>query len=221
MIELKQVSKAFGFGHSRIEVLKQIDLRVEPGTLTVLLGRSGSGKSTLVNLIGGLDRPDTGTVEAFGNRLEAMDAEQLAGYRLNHVGLVFQFFNLLPTLSLRDNAAIAGQLKGYSAEAIERRVDQALQQVGLTDQADRMPHEASGGEIQRAAIARALIAGPDIILADEPTGNLDTGNREAVAQIFHDLVRKDRRTVLMVTHDESLTAIADRVLHLENGRLSG
>lgn len=219
MIELKNISKSFGVGHSLVRVLDNIHLRIEPETLNIFLGRSGSGKSTLLNLIAGIDRPDTGAITVMDRLITGENSEQLADFRLNHVGLIFQFFNLLPTLSLKENVALAGHLKSLPEKEIEKRVQKALQQVNLTEEAGRMPHEASGGEIQRAAIARALINEPDIILADEPTGNLDEKNRELVAEIFRALVRDQKKTVLMVTHDSSFSSLGDRVFRLENGRL--
>lgn len=219
MIELKNISKSFGNGHSLVRVLEDIHLRVEPQTLNIFLGRSGSGKSTLLNLIAGIDRPDTGSIAIMNRLITIENSEQLAEFRLNHIGLIFQFFNLLPTLSLKENIALAGHLKNLPEKEIEKRVQKALGQVNLTDEAERMPHEASGGEIQRAAIARALINEPGIILADEPTGNLDEKNRELVAEIFRSLVKEQKKTVLMVTHDPSFSELGDRVFRLENGRL--
>lgn len=220
VIEVKNLSKSFGSGHSLVQVLSAIRFQIKPGTFSIFLGRSGSGKSTLLNLLAGLERPDKGTIEILGHDLSRRSPEQLADFRLKHLGLVFQFFNLLPTLTLRENVELAGRLKELPAREIRARADAALEQVRLSGESGRMPHEASGGEIQRAAIARALVHDPDIILADEPTGNLDAHNREAVAAIFSDLVRIRKKTLLMVTHDASFNALGDRVFRLENGRLS-
>lgn len=220
MIHINNISKSFGKGHSSVKVLDDISASITAQSLNVILGRSGSGKSTLLNLIAGLEKPDFGSIEILNQKATAFTPEQFAAFRLKHIGLVFQFFNLLPTLNLEDNIALAGHLNMLPKSVIRERVQSALEKVGLVSEAGRMPHEASGGEIQRAAIARALINEPDIILADEPTGNLDAKNRESVAAIFKDLVDREGKTVLIVTHDASFEDISDHIFRIKNGRLS-
>lgn len=219
MIRIHKVSKSFGEDHATVRVLDAVEGVIKPGTLNIFLGRSGSGKSTLLNILAGLEKPDQGFVEILGQNITNLDTEAMARFRLDHMGLVFQFFNLLPTLSLAENVALAGHLKKMPRGELKERVQGALESVSLTGQAGRLPHQASGGEIQRAAIARALINSPDIILADEPTGNLDEKNGADVAGIFKDLVQRAGKTVLIVTHDSSFEKHADHVFRLENGRL--
>jgi len=219
IIRIENISKSFGSGHSLLTVLEGLSAEIEPNSFNVFFGRSGSGKSTLLNLIAGLEKPNHGFIEILGKRVTDLTLDQLAEFRLCHMGIVFQFFNLLPTLSIEDNVGLTGHLKGLNASETRKRVHSALEKVGLLGESRRMPHEASGGEIQRAAIARSLVSDPDVILADEPTGNLDAKNREAVAEIFKNLVQREKKTVLMVTHDTSFESLADRVFRIENGRL--
>lgn len=219
LIRIENVSKSFGQGHAQLTVLDGVSADIAPQSFNIFLGRSGSGKSTLLNLIAGLEKPASGFIEILNKRVTDLTPDQFADFRLRHIGMVFQFFNLLPTLSLEENVGLAGHLRGLSRAEITKRVQSAMEKVGLLGESKRMPHEASGGEIQRAAIARALVSEPDLILADEPTGNLDAKNREAVVEIFKNLVRREKKTVLMVTHDTSFERLADQVFRLENGRL--
>lgn len=219
MIELKKVTKSYAWGSQKVHVLNNLNLKIPQGSFTVILGRSGSGKSTILNLMAGLDRPESGEILFQNEPLLEKSQEELADFRLAHVGLVFQFFNLLPTLNLEQNVRIPGQLAELSEREITKRAKNALKLVGLTRQADRMPHQASGGEIQRAAIARALLNEPELILADEPTGNLDKKNREKVLEILHKLSAKEKKTVVVVTHDSSFESICDKLYRLEDGKL--
>lgn len=214
MIRLEQVEKAYlGAG----PVLRGASLALDRGELGVLLGRSGSGKSTLLNIIAALERPDAGTVRVAGRDLAAMGQDTAAGFRLLEVGIVFQFFNLLPTLTLRDNVALPAALAGRGAVEARKLSDRWLERVGLSDAAPRMPHEASGGEIQRAAVARAFVNAPKVVLADEPTGNLDVSSGERVIELFRSLAHDENATVLIVTHDPSVERSADRVFRLVEG----
>ena len=182
-------------------------------------GRSGSGKSTFLNLLAGLDQPASGTIEVDGNTLSQHSSEDLADYRLKKVGIVFQFFNLLPTLTIYENVSLPGRLMGTENVFLQKRIQKCLDLVGITPLSQRLPHEVSGGEIQRAAIARAMINEPKIVLADEPTGNLDDSNREIVTRIFKDLTQNEKITLLVVTHDKAFTSFADSVYRPVDGKL--
>lgn len=220
MLHVDSVTKSFTAGASHRQLFSEVSFELRAGTFTVLLGRSGSGKSTLLNLIAGLDRPDTGRIIVDGKDLTRLGGEQLAAYRLRSVGLVFQFFNLLPTLTLSENIALPALLAGKDSRAVRLQVERSVAAVDLGGAAARLPHQVSGGELQRAAIARALVNEPLLLLADEPTGNLDEANALGVIRLFTELARERGATLLVVTHDRSLTEGADRVLELTNGTLS-
>src|SRR3954471_20429733 len=209
--------KAFGEGRAARRVLDGTDLDVARGEIVAVLGRSGSGKSTLLHVLGGLDRPQAGTVEVAGERVTGAGERRLSALRRRHVGFVFQFFHLLPELSGEANVLLAGRVRGAHPEASERGVA-LIERLGLREVAGSLPHQLSGGEQQRFAIARALVNDPALLLADEPTGNLDG---EAAAEVLR-LLRAgadEGRAVVMVTHEAAATAIADRVLRLDEGKL--
>jgi ABC-type lipoprotein export system ATPase subunit len=193
-----------------------VTLEVDAGEVIAVLGRSGSGKSTLLHLLGGLDRPDAGQIILAGRDLTAQKPRALARTRLRHVGFVFQSFHLIEELSGEENVLLPARLPGAGRDG-ERRAGRLIGELGLTEIAHRRPHELSGGEQQRLAIARALVNDPDVVLADEPTGNLDHENGGAVLALLRNL---SRRAVVIVTHEPEAAAIADRVLHLRDGRLS-
>jgi putative ABC transport system ATP-binding protein len=219
MIEIKNLSKSYGSKHSKIQVLKNFNLNLSPESLSVFYGKSGCGKSTLLNLLGRLDEVDEGEIIIDGKNICALTAEQAARFRLRNMGIVFQFFNLLPTLTLEENISIPGYLNKIHPKELKQRVQDSLKMTGLCSAAKRLPHQASGGEIQRAAIARSLINHPKIILADEPTGNLDENNKVQVMSIFKNLVLEKKITVIVVSHDESFSEICDHVFRLESGSL--
>jgi ABC-type lipoprotein export system ATPase subunit len=217
MVRAHGLVKSFGEGRAARRVLDGADLAVAAGEVVAVLGRSGSGKSTLLHLLGGLDRPEAGTVELGGERVTGASERALSALRRRRVGFVFQFFHLLPELTGEANVLLAGRVRGAHPDA-ERRGRELVDRLGLRPVADSLPHQLSGGEQQRFAIARALVNDPAVLLADEPTGNLDT---EAGAQVLG-LLRAgadEGRAVVLVTHETAAAGIADRVLRLEDGRL--
>ena len=223
MISLRHVGKVFRDGETEHVVLRDLDLEVARGEFVAVVGPSGSGKSTLLYLTGALDADFEGEAEVAGRRLRDLGARERATFRNQSVGFVFQSFNLLPALTALENVMLPGLLSPAGAPApspgeLRSRSTEALRRVGLADKAGRLPARLSGGERQRVAIARALLARPSVLLADEPTGNLDATSGALVIELFHGLVR-DGMTLLVVTHEERVSAAAGRVLHLEGGRL--
>jgi len=220
MIELRQVSKIFD-GKRKVTALAGIDLRVAPGEMVSIVGPSGSGKSTLLNLIGGLDRPSAGEISIEGRSLSALDDDELTRLRRDKIGFVFQFFNLLPSLSCLENVALPLHLRGWGRRQAAGRARALLELVGLAERLEHLPEELSGGERQRVAIARALSVYPPIVLADEPTGNLDTQTGAEILTLVHDLHDRLGTTVLIVTHDVSVAQSCPRTLELRDGRIVG
>jgi len=216
-LALEQVSKRFRRGHEDVVALAGVDLRLEPGEFLALVGPSGSGKSTLLHVAGGLDSPDTGRVLVGGTDLAALSAAQRARLRRRHVGFVFQFFHLIPTLSVVENVALPLLLDGV--RGAERRARAMLDRVGVGHRATHLPGELSGGEMQRTAIARALVAEPELVLADEPTGNLDSATGAAILDLLAAQVADTGAAMLMVTHDVGAAARADRIVSLRDGKL--
>jgi putative ABC transport system ATP-binding protein len=217
-IELKNVTKTYHQGDTSVVALDRLDLRVREGEFLAVTGKSGCGKSTLINIIGGLDSPDHGQVVVKGEDLGQMDDRRLTLFRRDRVGIIFQFFNLLPILTLEENIALPFLLK-ESSNTVEARVDRLLRQMDLLDRRTHRPHELSGGEMQRVAICRALVNDPEIILADEPTGNLDSSAGSRVLEILRRLKKEEGKTILLVTHSQEGAAIADRILRMQDGRL--
>ncbi len=223
MISLRHVGKVFRDGETEHVVLRDLDLEVARGEFVAVVGPSGSGKSTLLYVTGALDADFEGEVEVAGRRLRDLGARERATFRNRSVGFVFQSFNLLPALTALENVMLPGLLAPAGAPApspgeLRTRSAEALRRVGLADKAGRRPARLSGGERQRVAIARALLARPSVLLADEPTGNLDAASGASVIELFHGLVQEGM-TLLVVTHEERVSAAAGRVLHLEAGRL--
>ena len=217
MVTARGLVKTFGDGRAARRVLDGAELEVEAGEIVVVLGRSGSGKSTLLHVLGGLDRPEAGVVEVAGARVTGTGERQLSALRRRHIGYVFQFFHLLPELTGEANVLLAGRVRGADADALAR--GRALvDRLGLRPVAESLPHQLSGGEQQRFAIARALVNDPALLLADEPTGNLDVEAGAAVLALLRELAAEGR-AVVMVTHEATAAAIADRVLRLDGGRL--
>jgi putative ABC transport system ATP-binding protein len=214
-IRLSAVTKAYG----EHVVLDRIDLAIEPGEFLVLIGRSGSGKSTLLKLIGALDAPDSGTIEFGPRRLDAMRERERALFRRRRMGFVFQFFNLIPTLTAAENIRLPLALNGLDKAEIERRIASLLEELGLEACGDRYPEELSGGEQQRVAIARAVAHAPGLVLADEPTGNLDLETAERVLALLDETCRKRGATLVMATHGREVIGLADRVVTIRNGKL--
>jgi ABC-type lipoprotein export system ATPase subunit len=217
LVEARGLVKVHGRGRAARRVLDGVDIGLRAGELVALVGPSGSGKSTLLHLIGGLDRPDAGRLTVAGVRVETARERTLADLRRRHIGFVFQFFHLIPELTGAENVQLAARMNGRNG-AGRRRADRLIEDLGLGEVGGSRPHELSGGEQQRFALARALVNDPSLILADEPTGNLDS---EAGAQVLALLRRLagEGRAVLLVTHDHDATASADRVLSLRDGRL--
>ena len=219
MVRIEDLHKHYVEAGRTRTVLDGVNASIRRGEFVVLLGPSGSGKSTLLNLVAGIDRPDSGRVEVAGVGLHELNERERTLFRRRHLGFVFQFFNLLPTLTVLENLLLPIELKGRVDEGARRSALDLLARVGLDDRADAFPDRLSGGEQQRIAIARALVHEPDLILADEPTGNLDPETGERVLALINTLVRDEGRTLLAVTHSREVAASADRILRLDRGRL--
>ena len=221
IISISKVVKGYARGKQRVEVLHALDLEVESGEFLALMGPSGSGKTTLLNLIGGLDRPDSGEITVVGERLDKLSSNQLARWRARNVGFIFQFYNLLPVLSAERNVEVPLLLTKLSGKERKRNVAAALELVGLADRAKHKPAELSGGQAQRVAIARALVSDPKILVCDEPTGDLDRETSESILDLLQVLNREHAKTIVMVTHDPRAADHASRRLYVDKGSLVG
>src|SRR5690242_3248183 len=220
LIRLAKVSKSFD-GKRKVTALDAVDLYIARGEMVSIVGPSGSGKSTLLNLIGGLDHPSSGEIEIDGARLSGLSDDDLTRVRRDKIGFIFQFFNLLPTLSSMENVSIPLHLRGWPNKKIQERATELLNLVGLSSRSDHLPDELSGGERQRVAIARALSVYPPILLADEPTGNLDTHTGAEILKLMRDLHERFGSTVLVVTHDMSVAESCPRTISLRDARVIG
>lgn len=219
VLKATNLSKTFGSGESAVYAVSDVSLEVPPGELILIKGPSGSGKTTLLSILGGLMRPDTGTVELAGKQITGLGEGALAEMRARSIGFVFQAYNLLGALTVEENILFPARLvPGNYAKAKQQSGD-LIERLGLAHRAKARPHQLSGGEKQRVAVARALINDPPLILADEPTGNLDSERGSEVAMLLHDIAREDKRAVVIVTHDQRIEDIADRVLWLEDGKI--
>ncbi|MFC4493397.1 ABC transporter ATP-binding protein [Streptomyces ovatisporus] len=214
-VRLRGVTKTYGAGEAAVHALRGVDLHVEPGELVVVLGPSGSGKTTLLNVLGGIEAPDGGSAEVSGVELTGRRPRELAGFRREHIGFVFQFFNLVPTLTARENVEVMVELTGRGER---REAVGLLESVGLGDRLDSFPAQLSGGQQQRVAIARALATDPDLLLADEPTGALDVATGKSVLRLLQQ-TNREGRGVLMVTHNAAIAQIAHRVVTMRDGRV--
>jgi len=212
---LRGVTKTFGEGPTAVQAVRETDLTISPGELVVVLGQSGSGKTTLLNLVGGIEQPTSGELVVAGRRLGELDDRDLTEFRREHVGFVFQFFNLIPTLTARENVELVVELTGSKGAD----VDSVLAEVGLAERADHFPGTMSGGEQQRVAIARAVAKRPPLLLCDEPTGALDLETGRQVLGVLADLRASHDMTILMVTHNAVIGEMADRVLHMRSGEV--
>jgi putative ABC transport system ATP-binding protein len=219
LIEIRNLSKSYRRGGQLIPVLQRIDLDIERREFLALMGPSGSGKSTLMNLIAGIDRADAGTIRVDGTAITALDDAALAHWRAAHVGFVFQFYNLIPVLSALENVELPLHLTGLSRRERRQHAEAVLRLVGLADRADHRPGQLSGGQQQRVAIARAIVTDPAVIVADEPTGDLDRVSAAEILDLMQGLVRDYGKTVVMVTHDPRAAERARRVRHLDKGVL--
>lgn len=213
-LEIHQVTKAFGSGDSRIQVLKGIDLEIRQGEFCVLLGPSGSGKSTLLNIIGGIDQADSGGIYVNGEAMADMNEKRLTIYRRKHLGYIFQMYNLIPNLTVRENIEVGAYLGDNPLS-----VDELLDTLGLTKHQKKLPNQLSGGQQQRCAIGRAIVKNPDILLCDEPTGALDYNTSKEILKLIETVNQKYGNTVVMVTHNDAIKDMADRVVKLRDGMI--
>jgi len=219
LAELRGVSRTYQKGKERVEVLHELDLDIPAGDFIAIMGPSGSGKTTLLNLLGGLDQPSSGTVNVGGAELSSMSNNQLSNWRSTHVGFVFQFYNLLPVLTAQKNVELPLLLTNFSGKERAQRAAIALDIVGLTNRAKHLPRELSGGEEQRVAIARAIVSDPNLLLCDEPTGDLDRETADEILKLLQILNSEHGKTIVMVTHDAQAAEYAKRTLHVDKGQL--
>lgn len=217
MIEIKGVTKSFG----SLQVLKGIDLCIEKGEIVSIVGPSGAGKTTLLQILGTLDKPDNGSVVVDGIETSTLSTNKLSEFRNKHLGFVFQFHQLLPEFTAIENIMIPAYIAGMKPKEARSRAEELLAFMGLSDRATHKPNELSGGEKQRVAVARALMNNPAVILADEPSGSLDSKNKEELHKLFFELRDKFGQTFVIVTHDETLATLTDRTIHLKDGRIVG
>lgn len=220
LVEARGVEKVFHRGSEEIHVLHELDLEIPRGEFFALMGPSGSGKSTLLNLIGGLDRPSAGTVIVGGENIDSMSERKLAAWRARHVGLVFQFYNLMPVLTAARNVELPLLLTGLNKAERKRHVEAALEVVGLSHRKSHYPKQLSGGEQQRTGIARAIVTDPTLLLCDEPTGDLDRKSGDEILDLLEALNRQHDKTIIMVTHDPHAAARAARTLYMNEGNLT-
>lgn len=213
-LELNQIKKSFGSGENRVQVLKGIDLAVEKGEFCVLLGPSGSGKSTLLNILGGIDRADSGDILIDDERMADMNEKALTLYRRRHLGYIFQMYNLIPNLTVRENIEVGAYLSRRPLD-----VDELLHLLGLWDHRGKLPNQLSGGQQQRTSIGRAIVKNPDILLCDEPTGALDYKTSKEILKLIETVNQKYGNTVIMVTHNDAIRLMADRVVRLRDGAI--
>lgn len=213
-LELNQIKKSFGSGENRVQALKGIDLAVEKGEFCVLLGPSGSGKSTLLNILGGIDRADSGDILIDGERMADMNEKALTLYRRRHLGYIFQMYNLIPNLTVRENIEVGAYLSRRPLD-----VDELLHLLGLWDHRGKLPNQLSGGQQQRTSIGRAIVKNPDILLCDEPTGALDYKTSKEILKLIETVNQKYGNTVIMVTHNDAIRLMADRVVRLRDGAI--
>jgi lipoprotein-releasing system ATP-binding protein len=215
MITGKNIHKRYG----TVEVLKGVDVEINKGEVVAIVGPSGSGKSTLLHILGTLDKADIGAVNMNNVSMHSLSGNKLAAFRNKHIGFVFQFHHLLPEFTALENVCIPGWLAGRKKAEVKEKAEELLRMLGLADRMENKPNQLSGGEQQRVAVARALINNPDIVFADEPTGNLDSANAKELHQLFFDLRNKFNQTFLIVTHNEELATLSDRVLYMKDGKI--
>ncbi len=213
-LEINDLKKSFGQGDSRVQVLRGIDLSVDKGEICVLLGPSGSGKSTLLNIIGGIDAPDSGYVSINGEKMVDMTEKRLTRYRREHLGYVFQMYNLIPNLNIKENIEVGAYLSDHPLD-----IDDLLHTLGLYEHRHKLPNQLSGGQQQRTSIGRALVKNPDILLCDEPTGALDYTTSKEILKLIGDVNSKYGNTVIMVTHNDAIKEMADTVVKLRDGKI--
>lgn len=213
-VEINNIKKHFGYGENKSEVLKGINLEIEKGEMCVLLGPSGSGKSTLLNIIGAIEYSDDGYIAINGEKTKLMNEKQLTMYRRKHLGYVFQMYNLIPNLTVRENIEVGAYLSDNPLD-----IDELMATLGIADQANKLPAQLSGGQQQRTSIGRAIVKNPDILLCDEPTGALDYNTSKEILKLLEDINQKYGNTVIMVTHNDAIKNMADRVFTLHDGEI--
>lgn len=213
-LEIQQIKKHFGEGESRVDVLRGIDINIEKGEICVLLGPSGSGKSTLLNIIGGIETPDSGKITIHGETIGEMNEKNLTLYRRKHLGYIFQMYNLIPNLNIKENVEVGAYLSDNPLD-----VDDLLKTLGLYEHRHKLPNQLSGGQQQRCAIGRAIVKNPDILLCDEPTGALDYNTSKEILKLIETVNRKYGNTVVMVTHNDAIKNMADVVVKLRDGQI--
>ena len=220
-IETRDLHKHYGKGRTEVRALDGVDLTIAKGEMVAIMGPSGSGKSTLLHIIGALESATSGTIAVGGRHYEGLDDKVLTELRRDHIGFVFQFFNLLPSLTAEENVTLPAVIAKRRDGAIRERARSLIERVGLSDRMDHLPAELSGGQQQRVSIARALLLSPELVLADEPTGNLDSRSSREVLRVLRELNEEEGHTIVMVTHDAAAAATADRVIFLRDGKLAG
>ncbi|MEO7314285.1 MAG: ABC transporter ATP-binding protein [Ginsengibacter sp.] len=217
MLKAKGIYKSYG----SLQVLKGVDIDISKGEIVSISGSSGAGKSTLLHILGTLDNADSGEIYLENKKVSALNGKDLANFRNQHIGFVFQFHHLLPEFSAIENICVPGWIAGKKSKDLTKRANDLLELLNLKDRADHKPGELSGGEQQRVAVARALINNPSIVMADEPTGNLDSANAKELHNLFIDLRERFQQTFLIVTHNEELAQLSDRILHMKDGKMVG
>ncbi len=215
MLSAKNIQKKYG----QLQVLKGVDIDIKKGEIISIVGSSGAGKSTLLHILGTLDKPDAGEIILNNERVDKLSGKKLAAFRNTEIGFVFQFHHLLPEFTALENVCIPGWIAGRKKREVQSRAKELLQVLGLEDRLENKPQQLSGGEQQRVAVARALINNPSIVMADEPTGNLDSANAKDLHQLFIDLRRQFNQTFLIVTHNEELAQMSDRIVHMKDGKI--
>jgi lipoprotein-releasing system ATP-binding protein len=215
MLSATNIQKKYG----QLQVLKGVDITIKQGEIVSIVGSSGAGKSTLLHILGTLDKADAGSITLNNQRVDALSGKKLAAFRNKEIGFVFQFHHLLPEFTALENVCIPGWIAGGKKKEVQARAEELLKTLGLTDRLENKPQQLSGGEQQRVAVARALINNPSIVMADEPTGNLDSANAKELHQLFIDLRRQFNQTFLIVTHNEELALLSDRIVHMKDGRV--
>ena len=217
ILRAENLTKIYGSGETKVTALDHVDFTVEAGEFVSIIGPSGSGKSTLLHILGGVDKPTEGKVYISGTDIHSLSEDKLAIFRRRHIGLVYQFYNLMPVLNVDENIALPHLLDGRALD--RERLDQVVEHLGLTDRRNNLPSQLSGGQQQRVSIGRALYSHPAILLADEPTGNLDRKTGEEIIELLKESNRSQKQTLILITHDEHLAAQADRIICLEDGRV--
>ena len=220
IVETENLTRIFGSGEAQVNALVGVSLHVDTGEFVAVMGPSGCGKSTLLHMIGGLDRPTDGLVKIEGKDLNSMDDDDLTDLRREHIGFIFQFFNLIPTLSALDNTALPLVLGGTKPADAQDIAAEWLKKLEVADRSTHRPEELSGGQRQRVAIARSLVTDPTLILADEPTGNLDSKATQEFATLLREIVDRWERSILLVTHDPRISSFADRIIHMKDGKIT-